>query len=72
MNTGSVLAYEPTHSIATKGAIRQRAMATRRGVTTAALVTSDASDISRLRPLTDRTAITVVHLCNAQAIMANP
>lgn len=43
MNAGSAFAYEPTHSIATKGAIRQRAMTTRVGVTTGSLVSS--SDI---------------------------
>ncbi|GGW87731.1 hypothetical protein GCM10010383_15450 [Streptomyces lomondensis] len=61
MNAGSVLAYEPTHSIATKGAIRHRAMTTRTGVTTGPLLSSGACDIRRLRPLSD-------HLCNAQAI----
>ncbi|GHE58161.1 hypothetical protein GCM10018782_35690 [Streptomyces griseoaurantiacus] len=44
MNTGSVLAYEPTHSIATNGATRQRPMTTRRGVT-APLPTPGASDM---------------------------
>lgn len=49
MNAGSTFAYDPTHSMATKGAIRQRAMATRAGVTTGSLVSS--SDIGG-RPLT--------------------
>ncbi|GGN78355.1 hypothetical protein GCM10011579_061480 [Streptomyces albiflavescens] len=60
MKAGSVFAYEPTHSIATKGANRQRAITTRTGVTAGGF-TSGTSDIWRLRPLTD-------HLCNAQAI----
>lgn len=60
MKAGSTFAYDPTHSIATKGAKRQSAMTTRAGVTTGGL-TSGAFDIPRLRPLTD-------HLCNAQAI----
>lgn len=60
MKAGSSFAYEPTHSIATKGANRQSAMTTLAGVTVP-LFTSDVCDIRRLRPLTD-------HLCNAQAI----
>ncbi|GGZ89702.1 hypothetical protein GCM10010344_66630 [Streptomyces bluensis] len=58
MSVGSVLAYEPTQSIATNGANRHRAMTTRTGVTTGGF-TSGASDMFRLRPLAD-------HLCNAQ------
>ncbi|GGW38071.1 hypothetical protein GCM10010320_17180 [Streptomyces caelestis] len=61
MKAGSVWAYEPTHSMATKGAMRQRAMTTRIGVTVAPLLASGACDIRRLRPLSD-------HLWNAQAI----
>ncbi|GHA34095.1 hypothetical protein GCM10010372_37760 [Streptomyces tauricus] len=66
MKVGSTFAYDPTQSIATNGAIRQRAITTRTGVTTGgspsgALGTSGVSDIRRLRPLTD-------HLCNAQEI----
>ncbi|GGY46576.1 hypothetical protein GCM10010384_61280 [Streptomyces djakartensis] len=60
MKAGPVLAYEPTHSMATKGATRHSAMTTRIGVTTA-LPTSGVCDIRRFRPLGD-------HLCNAQAI----
>ncbi|GAA2631361.1 hypothetical protein GCM10010307_23770 [Streptomyces vastus] len=64
MKDGSTFAYEPTQSIATNGAKRQRPITTRTGVTTGRF-TSDAlgasgasvaSGISRLRPLTD-------HLC---------
>ncbi|GAA2223507.1 hypothetical protein GCM10010104_13390 [Streptomyces indiaensis] len=61
MKAGSVLAYEPTHSMATKGATRQSPMTTRTGVTTGPLLDSGACDIRRLRPLSD-------HLGNAQAI----
>ncbi|GGV84569.1 hypothetical protein GCM10010228_62650 [Streptomyces massasporeus] len=61
MKAGSVLAYEPTHSMATNGAMRQTAMTTRMGVTTGPPLASGACDIRRLRPLGD-------HLCNAQAI----
>ncbi|GGQ57094.1 hypothetical protein Saso_71350 [Streptomyces asoensis] len=50
MNVGSTFAYEPTHSIATKGASRHRAMATRTGVTTGPLVTSGLSDIGGSAP----------------------
>lgn len=62
---GSVLAYELTHIIATKGAIRQSAMTTRKGVITG-LFTSVDSGIGWLRPLT----ITCVldHFGNAQEI----
>ncbi|GGS91522.1 hypothetical protein GCM10010254_09310 [Streptomyces chromofuscus] len=45
INVGSTFAYEPTQSMATKGAIKQRATATRTGVTTGPLFTSGASDI---------------------------
>lgn len=54
MNVGSVFAYEPTQSIATNGAKRQRATITRTGVITGCFssVTSVTSDIRRFRPLT--------------------
>ncbi|GAA3501090.1 hypothetical protein GCM10019016_081970 [Streptomyces prasinosporus] len=45
MTTGSVFAYDPTHSMATKGATRQRAMTTRKGVTTGPLPVSGACDM---------------------------
>ncbi|GHH30697.1 hypothetical protein Srubr_52350 [Streptomyces rubradiris] len=60
MSVGSTLAYEPTHSIATKGATRHKAMITLTGVTTGGL-TSGVPDMPRLRPLAD-------HLCNEQEI----
>ncbi|GAA2736245.1 hypothetical protein GCM10010360_31850 [Streptomyces nogalater] len=60
MSVGSTLEYEPTHSTATKGATRHRAMITLAGVTTGGL-TSGVSDMPRLRPLAD-------HLCNEQEI----
>ncbi|GGS00440.1 hypothetical protein GCM10010269_44190 [Streptomyces humidus] len=64
MNTGSTFAYEPTHSIATKGASRQRAMTTRTGVTTGPPLTSGVSDIGGSVPSSDR----LDHMCNAQAM----
>ncbi|GAB7060930.1 hypothetical protein JCM12681A_26400 [Streptomyces mexicanus] len=66
MNVGSLLAYDPTHSIATKGATRQRPMTTRTGVTTP-LPTSGASDMCGSVPSLS-TVIVADHLCNAQAI----
>ncbi|GHJ31279.1 hypothetical protein TPA0910_57120 [Streptomyces hygroscopicus subsp. sporocinereus] len=48
MKVGSTLAYEPTQSIPTKGAIRQRAARTRGGVTTGLLPGAvDVSDMWR-------------------------
>ncbi|GHB19011.1 hypothetical protein GCM10010331_01080 [Streptomyces xanthochromogenes] len=41
-SAGSVLAYELTHSIATKGAIRQSAMTTRKGVITGLFTSVDS------------------------------
>ncbi|GGY89329.1 hypothetical protein GCM10010365_04350 [Streptomyces poonensis] len=63
MNVGSTEEYEPTHSIATKGATRQRAMTTRTGVTTGSRTSGalGTSDMTRLRSLVD-------HLCNGQEI----
>ncbi|GAA2353364.1 hypothetical protein GCM10010246_47680 [Streptomyces cuspidosporus] len=46
MKVGSILAYEPTHSIATKGAIRHSAATTREGVTAGLLpCVPDVSDM---------------------------
>lgn len=52
MKVGSTFAYEPTQSIATNGAMRQRAMTTLIGVTVGGFV-SVSSGIWRLRPLAD-------------------
>ena len=62
MNVGSVFAYEPTHSIATKGAMRQSAMTTRDGC-------HDRPPVHFWGVLTSGGSVpSTDHLCNAQAI----
>ncbi|GGY92847.1 hypothetical protein GCM10010385_48730 [Streptomyces geysiriensis] len=53
MKAGSDFAYEPTQSMATNGASRQRPMTTRTGVTTGSPLCGGACDMRWLRPLAD-------------------